>query len=58
MDALNDGFKMDQDWNNDAVLELLKQFLWDRQDKWQHNLMLLDIESYFKTVVLLENQDE
>jgi hypothetical protein len=61
VDALNDlidGFKMDQGWNNDTVLELLKQFLWDRQDKWQHNPMLLDIESYFKTVVSLENQDE
>jgi hypothetical protein len=61
VDALNDlidGFKMDQGWNNDTVLDLLKRFLWDRQDKWLNRSMLSDIDSTFKEVASLENQDE
>lgn len=60
MDALNDlidGFKMDQGWNNDTVLELLKQFLWDHQDKWRHRSMLSDIDATLKEVASLENQN-
>lgn len=59
MDALNDlidGFKMDQGWNNDTVLDLLKQFLWDHQDKWQHRSMLSDIQTTFKEVAEAENE--
>lgn len=59
MDALNDlidRFKMDQGWNNDTVLELFKQFLWDRQDNWQHRSMLSDIEDTFKKVADTENK--
>lgn len=59
MDALNDlidRFKMDQGWNNDTVLELLKQFLWDRQDKWLNRSMLSDIDATFKEVADTENK--
>ena len=57
LDDLIDRFKMDQGWNNDTVLQLLKQFLWDRQDKWQYRSMLSDIEATFKKVADTENDN-
>jgi hypothetical protein len=56
LDELIDRFQVEQGWADDTVLSLLKQFLWDRQDKWQHRSMLSDIQATFKEVAEAENQ--
>jgi hypothetical protein len=56
LDELIDRFQVEQGWADDTVLSLLKQFLWDRQDKWQHRSMISDVEATFKKVADTENQ--
>lgn len=56
LDKVIDRFQVEQGWTDDTVLELLKRFLWDRQDKWQHRSMLSDIEATFKEVADAENE--
>ena len=56
LDDLIDRFQVEQGWADDTVLSLLKQFLWDRQDKWQHRSMISDVEATFKKVAEIENQ--
>ncbi len=57
LDELIDRFQVEQGWADDTVLSLLKQFLWDRQDKWQHRSMLSDIQATFKEVAEAENEN-
>lgn len=56
LDDLIDRFQVEQGWADDTVLSLLKQFLWDRQDKWQHRSMISDVEATFNKVAETENQ--
>ena len=46
----------EQGWNNDTVLGLLKQFLWDRQDKWQFKSMIADLETTLSKIAKAENE--
>lgn len=49
-------FQAEQGWNDDAILGILKNFLWDRRDKWQYKSMLADLESTLKEVANIENE--
>jgi len=57
LDDIIEHYKFEQGWNDDTVLELLKRFLWDRQDKWLNRSMLSDIDATFKEVASLENEN-
>ena len=57
LDDLIDRFQVEQGWADDTVLSLLKQFLWDRQDKWQRRSMVSDLEATFKEVAEAENEN-
>lgn len=49
-------FQAEQGWNDDVILGILKNFLWDRRDKWQYKSMLADLESTLKEVANIENE--
>lgn len=55
LEKLIERFQNAQGWNNDSVLELLKTFLWERQDKWQYRSMLSDLESTLTKAAEIEN---
>lgn len=56
LETLIDNFQKEQGWNNGTVLDILKNFLWDRRDKWQYKSMIADLESTLKEIARNENE--
>lgn len=56
LENLIDYFQKEQGWSDETVLGILKNFLWDRRDKWQYKSMIADLESTLKEVADIENE--
>lgn len=58
LENLIERFQSEQGWTDETVYELLKRFLWERQDKWMYKSMLADLESNLNEVASIENDHD
>lgn len=56
LENLIDYFQKEQGWNNETVLGILKNFLWDRRDKWQYKSMII-FQGTFESLPLREEEN-